>query len=135
MGKKLTTKEFIKKAKKIHGDKYDYSNVNYINSRKKVEIICSKHGKFQQKANNHLNGSGCIKCGGKFKKTLKIFIENSKKIHGDKYDYSSVKYVNNFTKIEIICSKHGKFQQNPANHLSGQGCPNCGINSRKKKEN
>jgi hypothetical protein len=62
MGKSLTTEEFINAAKKIHGDKYDYSHVSYINSSTKVCIICPKHGEFWQNPYHHLNGEGCPKC-------------------------------------------------------------------------
>jgi len=60
--RKLTTEEFIEKAKKIHGNKYDYSKSIFINTRTKLEIICPIHGIFYQKANGHLNGKGCSKC-------------------------------------------------------------------------
>ena len=56
----------------------------------------------------------------------KFFIEKAYKIHGDKYDYSKVKYKNNREKIIIICPIHGTFIQSPKNHLNGQGCPICG---------
>ena len=89
--RKLTTEQFIEKAKKIHGDKYDYSKVEYINNRTKVCIICPIHGEFWQIANSHLQGEGCKECGMELKaknKTLTTdkFIEKAKKIHGDKYD-------------------------------------------------
>jgi hypothetical protein len=59
------------------------------------------------------------------------FIRRSRIVHGDKYDYSKVKYYNNGTKVEIICPEHGSFWQVPVNHFSGQGCPKCGIEKRK----
>jgi len=122
--------EFIEKARKIHGDKYDYSNVSYINSSNKITIICPIHGEFEQYTGGHLYGYGCKKCaviGRKQNepKTLEKFIEDSRKIHGDKYDYSNVSYVDSNTKVEIICSKHGKFWQKPAGHLNGKGCLEC----------
>ena len=128
---KLTTDDFIEKAKKVHGDKYDYSKVEYINSHTKVCIICSKHGEFWQKPSSHLEGCGCKKCsveGNKIKQALtkEDFIEKAKKAHGDKYDYSKVEYVNNYSKVCIICPKHGEFWQTPNGHLYNfQGCPNC----------
>ena len=60
--KTSSTKEFIDKAKKMHGDKYDYSLVHYIRSFKKVIIICPIHGQFEQTPNNHLRGCGCPYC-------------------------------------------------------------------------
>ena len=133
MGKKLTTKEFVKKARQIHGDKYDYSKIEYKGANNKVCIICPIHGEFWQKAITHLNGSGCIKCANKMHHTLDSFIKKAKEVHGDKYDYSKVEYINNKTKVCIICPEHGEFWQRPDKHLSrGSGCPKCGGTSKLK---
>jgi hypothetical protein len=121
----ITTEEFIQKAKLIHGDKYDYSKVNYEHSKKYVIIICKKHGEFLQKPNCHLSGDGCCKCGGNCKSNTSEFIKKAKLIHGDKYDYSKVNYVNQSTKVCIICLEHGDFLQSPKNHLKGNGCYQC----------
>ena len=59
---KLTTEEFIAKAKAVHGNRYDYSKVVYVNTQTKVCIICKEHGEFWQKPKNHLCGNGCVKC-------------------------------------------------------------------------
>jgi len=135
MAKKLTTEEFIEKAKAKKGDRYDYSLVNYINSQTKIKIICKEHGEFEQTSTTHLKGCGCPICGQLVyrhnnhsitNKTNSEFISECKIIHGDKYDYSEIKYINNKTKIEIICPSHGKFEQLPNNHTNGQGCPICG---------
>lgn len=123
--KRLTKDEFIKKSKKIHGDKYDYSKVDYKNSRDKVTIICPIHGEFQQKANEHLRGHGCSKCGGTHKLTQEQFIDKSKEVHGDKYDYTDLVYTNMQTKVKIKCPIHGEFEQLPSLHLKGNGCPKC----------
>ena len=133
--KKLTTKEFITKAQKIHGDKYDYSKVEYIGTQTKVCIICPEHGEFWQTPAMHLYGNGCPKCkgdknGNRCRKTVNDFIETAKKIHGDKYDYSKVKYVNTHTKVCIICPEHGEFWQTPNRHLAGDGCPICRPNKK-----
>lgn len=126
-----TTEEFINDSKKIHGNKYDYSKVVYKGSKTKVCIICPIHGEFWQKPNNHLCGGGCRKCsyegGRNTNRTLNGFIKTSKKIHGDRYDYSKVEYKNNKTKVCIICPKHGEFWQRPDNHIHGQGCPYCKL--------
>ena len=103
MPRKLTQEEFIKRAREVHGDKYDYSKVEYINANSKVCIICPKHGEFWQTPANHLLGCGCIECAGKKKYTKKTFIEKAREVHGDKYDYSKVEYINNKTKVCIIC--------------------------------
>ena len=125
MGKKLTTEEFIKRAKEIHGDKYDYSKVEYKGNHAKVCIICPEHGEFWQRACSHLRGIGCAKCGGVGKSNTDEFIEKAKEIHGDKYDYSKVEYINNQTKVCIICPEHGEFWQTPNCHLKGKGCIKC----------
>ena len=128
---KKTTKDFILEAKLIHGDKYDYSLVNYTGIFNKVKIICPIHGEFEQSPNNHLGNMGCKKCGflnvSIFKKTVTtdIFTIRAKKIHGNKYDYSLVDYKDAKTKIKIICPEHGQFEQLPNNHMSCQGCPYC----------
>jgi len=132
---KYTTEEFIEKAKKVHGDRYDYSLVNYIGSNEKVKIICLKHGEFEQISYSHLAGRGCRKCAGKLKSTTEEFIENAKKVHGDRYDYSLVNYVNNQTKVKIICLKHGIFSHEPNSHLSGTGCPRCKTSKGEEKIN
>lgn len=121
---KLPISEFIKKAKKIHNEKYDYSKVKYDYIKDKVEIICPKHGSFLQIAQDHLNGHGCTKCNSLWKSTEQ-FIEDARKIHGDKYDYSKVNYKNKYSNVTIICKKHGEFKQIAQNHLKGCNCPKC----------
>jgi very-short-patch-repair endonuclease len=127
--KKLTTIEFIKRAINVHGNRYDYSNVNYINTRTAINIVCIEHGIFKQVPSNHLAGQNCPICMKRGKSNNERFIIASKQIHGDKYDYSNVKYINNRTKIDIICKEHGLFKQLPIGHLNGNGCPLCGYKS------
>ena len=124
--KKLTTEEFIERAIKVHGNKYNYSEVEYINSETKVKIFCNNcHIFFEQKANNHLQGQGCPYCVGKHK-TSEKFIQEAIKIHGNNYDYSNVKYNHAYKKIKIYCSScHKYFYQTPHDHLNGRGCPYC----------
>ena len=124
INKKYTTEEFVIKAITLHGLKYDYSLVNYINSKSKIAIICKEHGVFEQLPASHLRGYGCSKCYG-FNKTTNDFINESNLIHNNKYNYSLTKYINNKTNIIIICPNHGNFTQRPLNHLLGQGCPKC----------
>ncbi len=126
--KKLTTKTFIKKAKAIHKDRYDYSKVEYVNSQTKVTIICPDHGDFRQKPAKHLMGRGCDDCGGTKELTTETFIEKANAIHKDRYDYSQVEYVDNKTDVIIICRDHGPFPQAPNSHLSGRGCGDCAGN-------
>lgn len=123
---KIDRKErFIIKAKEKHGEKYDYSKVEYVDAHTKVCIICPIHGEFWITPNSHLNGCACPKCGGNKKSTTEEFIEKAKKVHGDKYDYSKVEYINAHTKVCIICPIHGEFYASPANHLRERGCPKC----------
>lgn len=131
--------KFIEKARKVHGDKYDYSLVKYINSHNTVKIICKIHGVFEQKPISHLNGHECIKCslskrGLKIRLTTSEFIEKSKKIHGNKYDYSITEYVKQNIKVKIICKHHGVFRQLPNGHLRGSGCMKCYGNLKNQKE-
>jgi hypothetical protein len=123
--KKLTTYEFIHKVKSIHGDRYDYSMTNYIDSRTMVDLLCKEHGLFQQKASNHLKGQNCPVCMGKGKGNTERFIVAARQKYGDLYDYSMVKYIDNKTKVNIICNIHGVFNQRPKRHLCGDGCPMC----------
>lgn len=137
MSKKVTTEDFIKRAKGVHGDKYDYSKTIYVNNRTKVYIICSEHGKFYQTPSAHLSGSGCKKCGYKTcgrigckipqqRSTKYEFVIKATKIHNTKYDYSKTEYINSRTKVCIICPDHGAFWQRPNDHLKGRGCKQCG---------
>lgn len=122
----MNKEQFIAKAEKVHGKKYDYSNVEYNGCRTKICIICPKHGEFWQEPSNHLNGSGCPRCT-KYRNryTTEEWISKAKLIHGNKYDYSKVNYTNSKTKVCIVCPEHGEFWINPDNHFIGQGCPKC----------
>ena len=131
MAKKLTTEEFIVKAKSIHGDRYDYSKVEYVNSRTKLCIICPVHGEFWQTSREHLTTKGCPKCSlENFKHpnrlTTEDFVNRSNKVHNHKYDYSKSKFKSIRNKVIITCPIHGDFEQTPKRHMNGQGCPLCG---------
>lgn len=138
--KKLTPTEFINKAKKIHKNKYDYSNVCYVNSWTKISIICPIHGEFLQLPDNHIHRkSGCPDCKKELihircNKGLKQFIKDANKIHKNKYNYSKSIYNTSHVKLEIICKKHGSFFQTPNGHLNGDGCPKCGSNTKTTTE-
>jgi hypothetical protein len=138
------TEIFIEKAKKLYGDKYDYSKTVYIHSKQKVEIICPDHGSFMQEPGNHLSNFGCIECGvirrtnklinngetrRKIDSTIDInfYIIKANKKYGGKYDYSLIKYLYKKTKINIICPEHGIFKQDQLKHLNGAGCPKCDL--------
>jgi hypothetical protein len=130
---KLTTKEFIKRVKKIHKNKYDYSKTEYKTIDEKVCIICPEHGEFWQRASGHLSGDGCPKCSPSSLKDNEYFIKKAKEVHNDRYDYSKVEYKGNKKKVCIICPEHGEFWQAPSTHLQGCGCPICN-NSRLELE-
>ena len=128
MPARLTREAFIKRARAKHGDKYDYSKVNYVNGDTKVEIICPIHGAFWQTPHNHLHGKkgrGCPICGKNKPNTTETFIKKARKVHGNKYDYSKVKFTRNRDKVEIICPIHGAFWREANSHLQGHGCPKC----------
>lgn len=129
--------EFIEKAKARHGDKFDYSLVDYKNVGTKVKIICPVHGVFEQIPSNHYKYD-CAECSRETKNNnLKddklIFIKKAKEKHDDKYDYSLANYINSQTKVKINCSEHGIFEMTPAKHIYGQGCKECGKKNYKTK--
>lgn len=128
---------FIDVANKKHDFKYDYSKVIFINKSTNVIIICKKHGDFSQQPKCHLLYFGCHKCRKEIPSKLKFdtnkFIELSRKVHGNKYDYSKAIYVDYHTKLTIICDEHGEFSQNPDHHISGQGCKSCWFKKNSKK--
>lgn len=132
--------DFIKNAVAIHGEKYDYSLVNYMGSLLKVKIICKKHGVFEQRPGNHINlKNGCPKCkkdrlSDIFKKPFDVFVEQASFLHKNKYNYLITNYKDAHTKIEICCPTHGIFKQTPHNHLHGNGCGKCAESIRKTKE-
>jgi len=129
---KKTTKEFIVEAKRIHGELYDYSLTEYVDSKSNVKIICKKHKIFEQNPYSHISGSKCPKCYLESKnKTTEQFIIDAKKIHNEIYDYSKVNYVKNNIPVEIICKNHTSFYQQPSVHLNGGGCPICADESKK----
>lgn len=129
--RKLTKEQFIEKAIEIHGNKYDYSKVNYIDAKTKVCIVCPEHGDFLQLPYNHLNGNGCPSCA-RHKWDTDSFIKKAMEVHGDKYDYSKTEFKSTREKVCIICPEHGEFWQYPLSHLNGNG---CGKEKRGVREN
>lgn len=130
---KKTKDKFIKDAVAVHGNKYAYDEAEYIDSKTKIKIICKRHGVFMQTPDKHINSKeGCPLCNGKPICNTESIIGRFKEVHGNKYDYSKVSYVNNKTKVEIIChnkdvsgNEHGSFFQNVSHHIGGCGCPKC----------
>lgn len=132
INKKLDLDSFVRKSNEIHNNKYDYSLVKYKNMNTKVKLICPIHGVFETYPGNHIHKkSGCRKCAGTKRLTMDEFVHKANKIHDYKYDYSHVNYVNNRTKIEIICPVHGEFLLTPNKHLDRKdGCPKCNRTSK-----
>lgn len=135
--KKISQEEILQRFRQVHGDLYDYSNVVYINYHTPVGIICPIHGMFYQRPHVHISGAKCPICSAKDRGKKKClttdeYIRRSKEVHGDKYDYSLVNYIDSKSKICIICPIHGKFWQTPFNHLKGDDCPICAKNKHKK---
>lgn len=132
----LSTDSFIKKAKEVHGDKYDYSKVIYKGCYENVEIVCPFHGSFMQQASVHLAGHGCKQCAiEKNVKTLtsntQDFIKKAQLIHGNYNDYQFVDYKGAKIPVTIICKNGHKFSQMPNKHLEGHSCPYCANNVSK----
>lgn len=124
--RRMTYEIFVKKAREVHGDKYDYFDKNYITSQTKITISCKKHGDFLQSPNNHLRGHGCIFCTHVVQKTTEKFIKEATELHNGEYDYSLTEYTKAHTKVVIICKIHGKFNMTPAHHVGGgEKCPKC----------
>lgn len=132
MAKRKTTEQFIEDARKVHGNKYDYRGVEYINNQTKVTITCPEHGDFTQQPNNHLQGNGCVKCVKNILKSTEEFIRASLDVHRGLYNYNKTSYKNSTTKVTITCKEHGEFIQSPILHLKGAGCPKCADIERGK---
>ena len=126
-----TQEQFLKEMEDLFGcDGYDFSKAVYTGARKPLEVVCKLHGSFYPMPTNLLKGRGCSVCGKikgglKIRKDNQFFIEKSKEVHGDRYDYSKVNYAGNDKPVEIVCSEHGSFFQAPCSHYSGSGCPDC----------
>lgn len=132
MPNKKTTEQFIQEAKEIHGEKYDYSLVDYKGTHTKVLVVCPEHGKFLSRPNDHIKkGAGCPSCVGLARGCTEQFIKQAMQVHGTKYDYSHVKYVNVHTKVTVMCPKHGPFEITPKSHISQKsGCVPCSYEQR-----
>lgn len=125
-GPRKTTDQYIEEARKIHGDKYDYSQAEYTHSHGKLKVICTTHGIFEQSANAHLNSKGCPQCSWDLQRySNEDFLGEAVKFHGTKYDYSKVEYLNFNSKVIIGCPEHGEFEQSAGMHMQGRGCQKC----------
>ncbi len=129
---RMTTEDFIRKSKKVHGDNYDYSKSEFITSHTKTPVICRVHGVFHVSPNSHQRGTGCATCA-KIKRGKKAsskaaddFLEKAKSVHGEAIDFSKVIYTAAKEKAIFICPTHGEWEARPDNILHGKGCPGCG---------
>ena len=135
MNKQDRFKLFVENSELKHNFKFDYSKVDYLNSKTKVEIGCPIHGYFWQRPNDHLSGRGCEKCGIDFRnknntKNFSDYLLNFTEVHNDYYKYHPDTYLNSYTKMKITCPIHGDFYQKPAEHKFGYGCNSCAIDDR-----
>lgn len=132
---------FLDRAVKKHGNKYDYSKVTYTSAKTKVKIICPIHGEFEQTPDDHTRGSGCSMCSrsrtakrmtGSRRVSVETFVDRATKVHGDKYDYSKVTFTVTNEKVLITCPIHGDFKQVVTKHLLGSECPQCSLLSQSR---
>jgi len=132
---KLTIEEFILKAQEVHGDRYDYSETEYLGSVTPLKIRCKEHGEFFQLPYVHLRGSGCQKCisAARITEGGWALLEKLHERHGDRYDLSKIVYTGVREPVTLGCAEHGDFSLTPMSLLAGNGCPKCGITSRAKK--
>jgi len=124
--------QVISEFKSSHGEKYDYSEVEYISNNTKVKIICKKHGPFYQLPTDHRRGVGCSQCSRNKKLTQLEFINKVNQIHGNKYDFSKAVYKSSKEKVRVICDKHGEFFTTPSGLFGGGGCKKCGYEQQVK---
>ena len=116
----MNTEEFIKNARTVHNNRYEYGKTLCTGVKKKIVVTCAIHGDFETIPWTHLRGSNCTKCAGKAKLTTSEFIKNAVSVHGGRYDYSRANYINRSTKVEIICPEHGVFWQDPGSHVNSK---------------
>ncbi len=138
MAVRVDFQEFLRRARKVHGEVYDYSNseAHFTTYKEgKIPIVCSEHGAFEQTPFHHVwRKQGCPRCAGNEKVGFEEFLRRARKVHGEVYDYSTSEL--NYTsfkgsKIAIGCNEHGRFWKRPYHHVTReQGCPYCQIDSR-----
>ena len=132
-----TTEDFIKLAREVHGEKYNYDKSVYDTCNDPITITCKTHGDFTTTARIHLDGSECHQCQTDRRSTLdtNTFIERSRSVHGDRYNYDKTIYTRMRGKVIITCRAHGDFEQYACNHIAGRGCRKCFTKNVSKKSN
>lgn len=128
---RATLDKFVARAIAVHGDRYDYSKVEYTTNKAKVDVVCHLHGVFTITPNSHLCGIGCRPCGyAENAVGTDEFVRRATARHGNKYVYDNVVYQRIDKKVDIVCPVHGIFKQTPQAHLNGTGCPHCAKMNR-----
>jgi hypothetical protein len=134
MANRLTTEEWVQKAKALWGDTYDYSQVEYVYAKIKVRVICPEHGPWDCKPDLHTSKRhmrGCPVCGGSKRKSYEEFLKDARRVHGNRYEYPKFEYKNSKAPVGIVCEKHGRFEQSPDSHINHRsGCPLCADEER-----
>lgn len=134
----VSLQEFLERAEKVHGNRYDYSKVDLVGQRTKITIICREHGEFQQEPHSHLNGKGCRKCAGektgqRSRFPTEVLVSRLREVHGDSYGYDKVG-VRFGNKVILMCPKHGDFLASIGNLIGRKsGCPKCGLEKKGRK--
>ena len=123
-GGKLTSAEYVMRARAVHGKRYRYAKFSGLGNS--INITC-KHGTTQVKASSHLAGTECAQC--REQDRLENFISQARQVHGERFDYSQTIFEHCDLKVAIICREHGLFEQSPHNHLQNHGCPKCSKRS------
>lgn len=128
MVKLLNTEKFIEKARSLHGEKYDYSKVNYTNNRSDIEITCNDCGlEITTKPINHYRWAKCFcEVANRALVTEDTWESMAREVHGDRYDYSKVVFTQAKDEVEIVCKEHGSFWQPITKHIRvSNHCPKC----------
>lgn len=138
---RLNKEIFVERGNRVHSNKYDYSEVEYINQRTKVKIICPIHGVFLQTPKNHMNGQGCPLCGAEYarnyrKNGYEDFVRESNKRFNGEYAFPNIEdeYENSHSKVTVIHLNCGtQFTKIACDHITSPlgGCPHCYNNISK----
>ena len=129
---------FVSAARTKHGDKFDYTQVVFTTIKDNISIKCPIHGEFTQQVCVHIRSKyACPKCAMEQRPSKKCtteeFVLKAKAVHNDRYTYDNVVYTGANQKISIGCTLHGNFTQKASHHLSGLGCPKCGVEAMRQK--
>ena len=129
--RRIPVEEFVKRANNIHNGYFKYDSQTFTNMRTKMSIRCPEHGWFSQLPHDHQNGAGCPQCKSEklsslYTKSFAEFVNDSRKVHGDRYSYNEDKFIDRQHFTTITCSEHGDFEKRPSDHIHSEiGCPIC----------